>query len=1348
MSSAQRPSSWPPPAVPEVRPDAERVAGRYTLERLLGEGGTAAVYVALDALDGRRVALKRLLPDAPTRARTLFEREYEVLVSLRHPSIVEAFDYGHDGDSVYYTMALIDGVDLRKQAPLPWRTVCAHLRDVASILGLLHARRLLHRDLSPRNLLCTSDGGLKLIDFGAVAPFGVNPDIVGTPPFVPPEALTRGELDQRYDLFALGALGYFLITGTHAYPARSLQDLSRLWQRAPELASARVAARVELGLPAVPRELDELLEALLRSDRSERPDNTTDLIDRLQAIADLAPEAEGEAARGYLDSKAFVGRERERQRVREALQGARDGRGQALLVEGRPGFGRTRLLAQAATIARLEGAFALTLEPTPRERPHAAVRAAFRLALATASETAREALTAARPAMDGTAAEAEPPLEAILRVLADERTVLLVMDDFHLRDQESQAVFVRLAHALRDRPVVLLAGAESGTRSAPSAALMGLRAASVRVHLAPLSAREIHELLRSVFGSAPYLERLATRLYRTSEGHPAYCLELARHLVQRGAIRYEEGAWILPAELGADDLPATRAAGHRVWLDRLSPDARAFARRLSIPHWGECSEVASAAVADRLGVELPAVLSELTREGVLRPSPEGHRFAHPDLQAALAEELTGADAAETHRDMADALARQDLTQTEACLRVALHCLRGGRPERAYPLIKHAAGALVYADVINARELRATSLEFAEIDALLAARGDDDHARVEPLSMLALSGYFDDKRYAVRYGDQAVATLARLLRLPLARRLSRVLGRKLGLIGTLAVAGARLFLQRRRGPTLVTAIRRLMQVCSALSGTAACCIDPLRIAQLGRTVEPFTALGDRHAAGVTYRFIEALRFTVEDCPARANEALRSLIELLDSDTRIRELEPPVREQLLAGCLFALGVNESLREGEEVLRIADRLDAFGPLYQMSADHLRGAYHARHGDMSSFERYRQQVELHAVYLGTSWQVETWAAENSIPRALRLFDAMLLKRALQELTRLSQQTPSLERAARHSRGSYLVLRGRHAEAIRYLDDDEAPAQYIGWCGYRGTFARALNSLGDHARAREVCRATLAHLGPADLDYVVLSLWIQLEDAVADAGLGDAAAAQAKFDALFARFSPHGNRVTLVSLHEGRFRACLLLGDFERARQEHTRLSQHCRQLSIPTLVQLATSLGRELHRAQYPKRRVTGIVARLPDQDTPLVTRAAGTVSTASDAGVAERALRALQLALERSGADEGFVALSERAGGGQVHLGSEPPSRELLAWAKEQMALTIDPRTLTVATNPLDSQLDSNYRVVGRIHYCVAVLTGQGDDLDEAVGALVLGFDGRVPELPDPEVLARIADWLSQG
>jgi serine/threonine protein kinase len=138
---------------------------------------------------------------------------------LRHPRIVEAYHYASDPHGLFYTMELIDGPDLRAATPMPWRQTCFLLRDIALSLAIVHSRRLVHRDVGPGNVRLSRDGRAKLLDFGATVSMGIPCDVVGTPPCTPPEAFAYEPLDARADLFGLGALGYYLLTGEHAYPA-------------------------------------------------------------------------------------------------------------------------------------------------------------------------------------------------------------------------------------------------------------------------------------------------------------------------------------------------------------------------------------------------------------------------------------------------------------------------------------------------------------------------------------------------------------------------------------------------------------------------------------------------------------------------------------------------------------------------------------------------------------------------------------------------------------------------------------------------------------------------------------------------------------------------------------------------------------------------------------------------------------------------------------------------------------------------------------------------------------------------------------------------------------------------
>jgi serine/threonine-protein kinase len=211
-----------------------RRLGQYQLIRLLGAGGMGEVYLAEHALLRRPCAIKLIRPEragVPNNLRR-FEREVQATAALTNWHTVEIFDYGHAADGTfYYVMEYLPGLNLeqlvRQQGPLPASRVIHLLRQVCAALREAHAVGLIHRDIKPGNVITGERGGLpdvaKLLDFGLVQTHGIGPDemkltqegvIAGTPAFMSPEqASGKGDLDRRSDIYSLGAVAYFLLTG-------------------------------------------------------------------------------------------------------------------------------------------------------------------------------------------------------------------------------------------------------------------------------------------------------------------------------------------------------------------------------------------------------------------------------------------------------------------------------------------------------------------------------------------------------------------------------------------------------------------------------------------------------------------------------------------------------------------------------------------------------------------------------------------------------------------------------------------------------------------------------------------------------------------------------------------------------------------------------------------------------------------------------------------------------------------------------------------------------------------------------------------------------------------------------
>jgi eukaryotic-like serine/threonine-protein kinase len=273
----------------EVR-DARRL-GQYTLTEKLGQGGMGVVYRATHAMLRRPSAIKLLLPDklGPESA-ARFEREVQLTARLTHPNTIRVFDYGRTPEGVfYYVMEYLEGASLdeviEQTGPMPPGRVIQLLDQVAGALSEAHGIGLIHRDIKPANIFLTEQGGVpdvaKVLDFGLVkqvdqaevagtsgAPLTRDNAITGTPQYMSPESLTSPEsLSASTDLYSLGAVGYFLLTGQHVFTGQTLIEVcGQHLHTQPEPPSKRLGA-------ALPADLERLVLACLEKAPERRPES-------------------------------------------------------------------------------------------------------------------------------------------------------------------------------------------------------------------------------------------------------------------------------------------------------------------------------------------------------------------------------------------------------------------------------------------------------------------------------------------------------------------------------------------------------------------------------------------------------------------------------------------------------------------------------------------------------------------------------------------------------------------------------------------------------------------------------------------------------------------------------------------------------------------------------------------------------------------------------------------------------------------------------------------------------------------------------------------------------------------
>ncbi len=267
------------------------LAGRYRIERQLGSGGMATVYLAEDLKHHRQVALKVLRPElAAVLGPERFLREIEIAAKLNHPHILPLFDSGEADGVLYYIMPYVPGESLRdrlnREKQLGIDDALQIAREVADALDYAHRHGVVHRDIKPENILLEERHAV-VADFGIARAISVAGGekltatgmAVGTPEYMSPEqAGGRGELDGRSDIYALGCVLYEMLAGHPPFTGTTAQEVltRHSMDAVPSLAAAR---------PAVPSDVERAIAAALAKTPADRFSTAAQLANALAGVS-------------------------------------------------------------------------------------------------------------------------------------------------------------------------------------------------------------------------------------------------------------------------------------------------------------------------------------------------------------------------------------------------------------------------------------------------------------------------------------------------------------------------------------------------------------------------------------------------------------------------------------------------------------------------------------------------------------------------------------------------------------------------------------------------------------------------------------------------------------------------------------------------------------------------------------------------------------------------------------------------------------------------------------------------------------------------------------------------------
>jgi len=552
----------------------------------------SVVYRANDSLHEREVALKvlKLSEDEP-RNLLYLQQEFRSMTRLRHPRLVQVFDYGVlDSGTSYFTMELLGGEDLSSVGKLALASIFQVLLSIADVLTFMHARGYVHRDVKPANvrILPTASSHaieVKLMDCGLTEQLGQKGNAVaGTLAYLAPEAWLGSPTDVRGDLYALGVLAYEITTGQLPFDASTgVRLLKTKTERPRDLREVR---------PDVPAEFARLVRDLLAPEPANRPASALEVVSRLSEFADIDFDLDPTV---YLRTPALVGRNRELGDLRCAVTEAFSGKPNPTVIVGPAGTGKTRLLDELLLEIGMRGAIvarasARGFAGSPYEvledllAPLLHVPAAESV-LDRIGDKATLLPSESHAASEGNQHAVDPvaarrarhaAFATFVDGISKHRQVLFAIDDIHLADAASLDALNALITGGIYGNLAIVATLRTGEPISHS--LEQVLSSSRRLELDRMTREQIGDLIVGALGPVAASPTLVEDVERSCSGNVYFALEILRDLANRGLIQRKRTRLVIPDSLVGTELPQSLAAALGRRVATLSPTALRLAQ--------------------------------------------------------------------------------------------------------------------------------------------------------------------------------------------------------------------------------------------------------------------------------------------------------------------------------------------------------------------------------------------------------------------------------------------------------------------------------------------------------------------------------------------------------------------------------------------------------------------------------------------------------------------------------------------------------------------------------------------------------------------------------------------------
>jgi predicted ATPase/tRNA A-37 threonylcarbamoyl transferase component Bud32 len=579
----------------------------YKIESTLGQGGMGVVYLAEDLILHRRVALKFLNPELArdADARKRFLNEGRAAATLGHPNAAVLYEAGTEGDDLFLAMEYVPGVtlyELLSGGPLPWIEVLDAALEILAALREAHAKGIVHRDIKSQNVRRTPDGRIKVLDFGLAKILGGSTItregmIVGTVAYMSPQQVMGEDVDGRSDLYSLGVVMYELLTARLPFSGDQQVAVAHAILHEDPITIRELS-------PEVPAELEHIVFKAMMKSVASRYQSAEEMAEDLARFRehdrrrragiheelDLIATQDVFAVRRERFLAPMVGRDPVVAKIRGYLREARSGEGMAICIAGEAGVGKTRLLQELHQTWRREGARVIVSAclfggTASSYFPFAeAFRHYFSLRGVTTAAALQTFLFDRAPrlggslpvlnrflrftfASNGPTSEEElwEVLDQLVAFIADERPLVLVLEDLQWADEASLRLFHYLAGRVSRRRLLLVGTyrqeevvTEPGARPHPLPGVLQLLNREDRfdrMELTRLRREDVHEILDRLYPSHSWGEDFPALLFRESEGNPFFMVEILKLLATEHVLEERDGVWALKTTVDKISIP-------------------------------------------------------------------------------------------------------------------------------------------------------------------------------------------------------------------------------------------------------------------------------------------------------------------------------------------------------------------------------------------------------------------------------------------------------------------------------------------------------------------------------------------------------------------------------------------------------------------------------------------------------------------------------------------------------------------------------------------------------------------------------------------------------------------------